>query len=94
MSSLAILRCSGFFDSTRSDAWVLEVGRLGAPDGATVLWEGEADPEWIRSFRPDDYPVLTAGNGELTERARDLIEKLGGEIAGPEEAREILGLVA
>lgn len=37
---------------------------------------------------------LTAGNGELTERARDLIEKLGGEIATPEEAREILGLAA
>lgn len=35
---------------------------------------------------------LTAGNGELTERARDLIEKLGGEIASPEEARAILRL--
>jgi uncharacterized protein (DUF849 family) len=37
---------------------------------------------------------LTAGNGELTERARDLIEKLGGEIATPGEARETLGLAA
>ncbi len=37
---------------------------------------------------------LTAGNGELTERARDLIEKLGGEIASPGEARHILGLAA
>lgn len=37
---------------------------------------------------------LTAGNGELTERARDLIEKLGGEIATPGEAREILGLAS
>lgn len=37
---------------------------------------------------------LTAGNGELTERARDLIEKLGGCIATPEQAREILGLAA
>jgi uncharacterized protein (DUF849 family) len=35
---------------------------------------------------------LTAGNGELTERARDLIEKLGGEIATPDEARALLGL--
>lgn len=35
---------------------------------------------------------LTAGNGELTERAHDLIEKLGGEIASPEEARAILRL--
>ncbi|WP_417524456.1 3-keto-5-aminohexanoate cleavage protein [Marinovum sp.] len=37
---------------------------------------------------------LTAGNGELTERARDLIEKLGGVIASPEEARAILRLDA
>ncbi len=35
---------------------------------------------------------LTAGNGELTDRARDLIEKLGGEIATPDEARALLGL--
>ncbi|TGD42488.1 3-keto-5-aminohexanoate cleavage protein [Pseudotabrizicola sediminis] len=35
---------------------------------------------------------LTAGNGELTERARDLIEKLGGQIATPDEARAMLGL--
>ncbi|MEM8958428.1 MAG: 3-keto-5-aminohexanoate cleavage protein [Pseudomonadota bacterium] len=37
---------------------------------------------------------LTAGNGELTERARDLIEELGGTIASPHEAREILGLAS
>lgn len=36
----------------------------------------------------------TAGNGELTERARDLIEKLGGQVATPEQAREMLGLAA
>jgi uncharacterized protein (DUF849 family) len=35
---------------------------------------------------------LTQGNGELVTRARDIIEKLGGEIAGPQEARAILGL--
>lgn len=35
---------------------------------------------------------LTQGNGELVARARDIIEKLGGEIAGPQEARAILGL--
>tara|TARA_R110000737_G_scaffold334959_1_gene353447 strand:+ start:290 stop:1168 length:879 start_codon:yes stop_codon:yes gene_type:complete len=35
---------------------------------------------------------LTAGNGELTARARDLIEKLGGTIASPAEARGLLGL--
>ncbi|WP_420006446.1 3-keto-5-aminohexanoate cleavage protein [Arenibacterium sp. LLYu02] len=35
---------------------------------------------------------LTAGNGELTERARDLIEKLGGTLASPDEARALLGL--
>ena len=37
---------------------------------------------------------LTAGNGELTERARDLLEKLGGEVASPDEARNLLGLAA
>ena len=36
--------------------------------------------------------VLTKGNGELVERGRDLIEKLGAQIAGPAEARAILGL--
>lgn len=38
--------------------------------------------------------VLTKGNGELVERARDLIEKLGGQIASPSQAREMLGLAA
>lgn len=38
--------------------------------------------------------ILTKGNGELVARARDLVEKLGGQIAGPSEAREILGLAA
>ena len=28
------------------------------------LWDGEVPPEWIRSFGPDGYPVLTAANGE------------------------------
>ena len=29
-----------------------------------ALWEGDADPEWIRSFRPGDYVVMTVANGE------------------------------
>ena len=37
---------------------------------------------------------LTAGNGELAERACDLIAKLGGQIAKAEEARDLLGLAA
>ena len=28
------------------------------------LWEGDDDPNWIRSFRPGDYLVLTVANGE------------------------------
>jgi crotonobetainyl-CoA:carnitine CoA-transferase CaiB-like acyl-CoA transferase len=28
------------------------------------LWDGDVPAEWIRSFRPGDYPVLTAANGE------------------------------
>ena len=34
----------------------------------------------------------TAGNGELVARAVDLITKLGGAIASPEQARQMLGL--
>jgi CoA:oxalate CoA-transferase len=29
-----------------------------------ALWDGEDDPDWIRSFRPGDYLVLTVANGE------------------------------
>lgn len=29
-----------------------------------ALWSGEDDPQWIRSFRPGDYLVLTVANGE------------------------------
>ena len=36
----------------------------------------------------------TKGNGELTERAADIVTKLGGVIASAEQAREILGLAA
>jgi CoA:oxalate CoA-transferase len=28
------------------------------------LWDGDVAPEWIRSFDPATYPVLTAANGE------------------------------
>ena len=28
------------------------------------LWDGDDDPQWIRSFRPGDYLVLTVANGE------------------------------
>jgi crotonobetainyl-CoA:carnitine CoA-transferase CaiB-like acyl-CoA transferase len=28
------------------------------------LWDGPVEPDWIRSFGPGDYPVLTAANGE------------------------------
>jgi len=38
--------------------------------------------------------VLAKGNGELVERARDIVEKLGGQIAGSLEGREMLGLPA
>jgi CoA:oxalate CoA-transferase len=29
-----------------------------------ALWDGDDDPNWIRSFRPGDYLVLTVANGE------------------------------
>jgi uncharacterized protein (DUF849 family) len=36
---------------------------------------------------------LTSGNGELVEKARWIVEAMGGELASAEEARERLGLV-
>ena len=35
---------------------------------------------------------LCRDNAELVERGRDIVEKLGGEIASPGEARRMLGL--
>jgi CoA:oxalate CoA-transferase len=29
-----------------------------------ALWDGDEDPAWIRSFRPDDYLVLTVADGD------------------------------
>jgi CoA:oxalate CoA-transferase len=29
-----------------------------------ALWDGDVDPAWIRSFRPDDYLVLEVADGE------------------------------
>ncbi len=29
-----------------------------------ALWDGHDDPQWIRSFQPGDYLVLTVANGE------------------------------
>lgn len=29
------------------------------------LWDGDVDPNWIRSFRPGDYPVLTVADGTI-----------------------------
>jgi crotonobetainyl-CoA:carnitine CoA-transferase CaiB-like acyl-CoA transferase len=29
-----------------------------------ALWDGHDDPQWIRSYRPGDYLVLTVANGE------------------------------
>ena len=29
-----------------------------------LLWDRPVSPDWIRSFQPGDYPVLTVGNGE------------------------------
>ncbi len=28
------------------------------------LWDGDVPPQWVRSFEPAAYPVLTAANGE------------------------------
>ena len=29
-----------------------------------ALWDGDTDPQWIRSFRPGDYIVMQVANGE------------------------------
>jgi crotonobetainyl-CoA:carnitine CoA-transferase CaiB-like acyl-CoA transferase len=33
------------------------------------LWDGPTDPNWIRSFLPGEYPLLTAANGEVVVTA-------------------------
>ena len=58
---------------------------------------------WLaRRYRVTDYFFslpqclakgrLAKGNGELVEKARHIVELLGGEIMGAEEAREMLHL--
>ena len=39
------------------------------------LWDGEVSENWIRSFRPGDYPVLTAANGETVIVSGHLAER-------------------
>jgi 3-keto-5-aminohexanoate cleavage enzyme len=54
--------------------------------GARVLRVGFEDGAFLR-------PGVPAGsNGELVEELVRLVHTLGGEIASPEEARELLGL--
>ena len=36
--------------------------------------------------------VLAESNAQMVEKARDIVEKLGGQIATPRDAREMLGL--
>jgi uncharacterized protein (DUF849 family) len=38
--------------------------------------------------------VLAPSNAALVEKARRIVEDLGGQVASPAEAREILGLSA
>jgi CoA:oxalate CoA-transferase len=39
------------------------------------LWDGEVSEDWIRSFQPGDYPVLTAANGETVIVSGHLAER-------------------
>jgi len=39
------------------------------------LWDGEVSENWIRSFRPGDYPVLIAANGETVIVSGHLAER-------------------
>lgn len=41
-----------------------------------------------------EHGVLATGNGQLVERAVQIVRLLGGQVASPQEARQILGLGA
>lgn len=54
-----------------------------------ALWDGPVDPAWIRSFRPGDYPVLTAANGETViisghPAERGTVERFAAAIGRPD----------
>lgn len=40
-----------------------------------LLWDGPVQPDWIRSYQPGDYPVLTAADGRSAIMAGHPAEK-------------------
>ncbi|TRW96597.1 3-keto-5-aminohexanoate cleavage protein [Paracoccus sp. M683] len=79
----------------RDAAWTgFGVGRMSFPMAVQSFLLGGHVRVGMEDNSYISKGVLTKGNAELVERGRDLIEKLGGQIAGPEEARTMLGLAA
>ncbi|WP_439632075.1 3-keto-5-aminohexanoate cleavage protein [Shinella sp.] len=70
------------------------VGRMSFPMAAQAYLLGGHVRVGLEDNSYIAKGVLAKGNGELVERARNIIEKLGGRIASPSEARDILQLKA
>ena len=70
------------------------VGRMSFPMAVQAYLLGGHDRVGLQDNTYIAKGELAKGNGELVERARDLIEMLGGRIAEPSQARQIIGLRA
>jgi CoA:oxalate CoA-transferase len=60
----ALLRCSRTGEGTWVDVSMAQTMLYVNEHAHDQLWDGPVESDWIRSFGPGDYPVLTAANGE------------------------------
>src|SRR5947209_15910362 len=68
------------------------VGRWGFPGVALSYLSGGHVRVGLEDGVQISKGVLAESNAQMVEKARDIVEKLGGQIATPAEAREMLGL--
>lgn len=68
------------------------IGRMSFPMAALAYLLGGHVRVGLEDSSYIAKGVLAKGNGELVERACDIVTKLGGQIAGALEARAMLGL--
>lgn len=79
----------------RDAAWTgFGIGRMSFPMAALSYLLGGHVRVGMEDTSYVAKGVLTKGNAELVERARNVVEMLGGQIASASEARGILGLAA
>ncbi|GAC1336473.1 MAG: 3-keto-5-aminohexanoate cleavage protein [Beijerinckiaceae bacterium] len=69
-------------------------GRWGFPGVALSYLSGGHVRVGIEDGVQISRGVLAESNAQMVEKARTIVEALGGQIAGPAEAREMLGLAS